>query len=212
MSYAVTRPNSLSYFRRAGWVLRAWMKNPTQVATVCPSSPYLTQAIADRDCVRHADTIVELGPGAGGTTLGLLERMSANGRLVAIEKTGELAAAAAEIVDPRLHVEHADAQNLCRVLGDLDISTVDVVVSGIPFSALPVPVAKRIMQSVHQSLAPGGRFIAYQFRPDVCEFARPLFGPPTTETVMLNVPPLRIHVWEKVETRDPVVPETVINA
>ncbi len=211
MSYAMRRTNSSSYLRRAGWVLRAWMREPMQVATVCPSSPYLTQAISDRDCVRRASTVVELGPGAGGTTLALLEQMMPESKLIAIEKTSELAAATAEIDDPRLRVEHADAQDLIDVIAQHGVSSVDVVISGIPFSSLPQPVAKQIMQSIHRVLSPGGHLVAYQFRPDVCDYARPLFGPRTTKTVALNLPPLQIHTWEKVETPKHAKPRVAIN-
>jgi phospholipid N-methyltransferase len=73
-----------------------------------------------------------------------------------------------------------------------------VVVSGIPFSTMPKTIGERIVHAVHGALAPGGAFIAYQFRPEVARLAEPLFGVAgRTEMVMRNIPPMRIWRWEK---------------
>tara|TARA_R110002049_G_scaffold4601_4_gene31882 strand:- start:122418 stop:123002 length:585 start_codon:yes stop_codon:yes gene_type:complete len=179
-------------------VLKAWIQQPFQVASVCPSSTYLTEAIADRHCIRSANVVVELGPGAGDTTLALLKRMGPNSRLLAIEKSPELAEATREIDDPRLTTVHGDASELIDILAQQNISCVDVVVSGIPFSALPTGTAKRITRSIHHVLSPGGTFIAYQLREDIRSFARPLFGPAKTQSVAFNLPPLQVYSWTKI--------------
>ncbi len=190
--------SELSFTNRLMSVLKAWVNHPTQVATVVPSSRRLIENIADRDCVKQAKSIIELGPGAGGTTIGLLTRMRPDANLLAIEKTAAFDEVLSRLRDPRLTVEIADATNLLNYMAERSLGRVDVVVSGIPFSSIPSTVARRIVQSVYESLQPGGTFIAYQLHNDVEKYARPLFGPSDCETVLWNLPPLKVFSWRKI--------------
>ncbi len=187
----------VSFGRRVLFVLKAWLRNPTDVATICPSSPFLTEHLANRDCVREAERIIELGPGAGGTTQALLDSMRPDAVLLAVEKTPDFAEALEAIIDPRLQFTIADASDLINIVLRHELGPVDVVVSGIPFSSLPESVAEKITQSIHKVLRPGGIFIAYQFRSNVKNYAGPLFGPASTELIPLNLPPLTAFAWAK---------------
>lgn len=198
MTLSIPTKRTRSLTARFACVLRAFFKKPMQVATIVPSSGRLIRSVADRESVRAAQAVVELGPGAGGTTEGLLANMRADARLLAIEKTAVFDEALAEIHDPRLDVEIADATDLLSLLLDHGMGQVDVIVSGIPFSSLPAATCRTIMQSIYQSLKPGGTFIAYQLHGDVKHYARPLFGPPTRDYVRWNLPPLTVYTWTKV--------------
>ncbi|MCO8122042.1 SAM-dependent methyltransferase [Stieleria sp. TO1_6] len=197
---APTEPSTPSFLKRALCVLKAWAKQPLQVATVLPSSSFLMDNIGQRECIAEAQIVVELGPGAGGTTEVLLQNMKPDSRLIAIEKTEAFMESLHQIQDPRLTVINGDAVNLVTILRDQGIAHADVVVSGIPFSALPADTAKKITQSIHASLHCGGTFIAYQLRSDVESFARPYFGPSRRESVPLNIPPLNVYAWQKIES------------
>ena len=194
---AVEHPHSNSYARRTLRVLKAWFKQPSQVATICPSSPQLLREIAERECVRNAERVIELGPGAGGTTLALLEQMRPDAGLLAVEKTRDLAEALKAIDDDRLIDHCGDAADLISICHQHDFHPVDVVVSGIPFSALPRPTAEQIMNAVAELLRPGGRLIAYQLHDDVQRYAAPLFSNPSIRSVPLNLPPLKVFCWTK---------------
>jgi len=197
MAFTLERPATSSYARRAACVFKAWLKQPTQVATVFPSSIFLTEFIARRDCVRRANTVVELGPGAGGTTLALLEAMKPDARLLAVEKTPDFADALDEIQDPRLTSRLGDAVDLMDILRTQGLSKADVIVSGIPFSSIPKTTAIQISRAIDEALPVGGTFIAYQLRDDILHYGRPLWGAPQTQFVMRNLPPLRVYAWTK---------------
>lgn len=198
MSTALAAAKQPAFAKRAWCVLSAWLRNPAGVATVCPSSPFLTEQLADRDCIREASRIIELGPGAGGTTEALLNGMRCDAELLAVEKTESFAEILGQIDDPRLSVEIADAADLISIVVKRGFGKADVVVSGIPFSHLPPVTAKRITQSIYEVLRPGGTFIAYQMKADVEAYARPDFGPAKTEHILMNLPPLRVFIWDKV--------------
>jgi hypothetical protein len=53
------------------------------------------------------------------------------------------------------------------------------------------------VREVHEALAPGGRFVAYQVRDRVEILGREVFGPARVQTELLNVPPMRVYRWEK---------------
>ena len=189
---------------RLGCVMKAFLHHPGQVATVMPSSTKLISTVANRQCVQEATTVVELGPGAGGTTTGLLSNMRPDSNLLAIEKTQAFDEALGQISDPRLRVEYADAIRLLEYLQEYKLGLVDVVVSGIPFSSIPKSVANRIAQSVYEALRTGGTFIAYQLHDDVERYTRPLFGPPRTDHVLWNLPPLTVYSWTKIDVEQRV--------
>lgn len=199
MSVSLEQPTVRPLASRLGCVVKAFLRNPGQVATVAPSSSRLIDAIAYRACVHQASTVVELGPGAGGTTAGLLSNMRPDSTLLAIEKTEAFDEVLDQIVDPRLRLEYADAMRLLEFLQEHNLGLVDVVVSGIPFSSIPQFVGKRIAQSVYDALRPGGTFIAYQLHNDIEQYTRPLFGPPKTDRVLWNLPPLTVYAWTKVD-------------
>ena len=125
--------------------------------------------------------------------------MRPNSTLLAIEKTQLFDEALDRISDPRLSVEYADAADLLELLQEHSLGIVDVVVSGIPFSSVPNGVGKQIVQSVYAALRPGGTFIAYQLQNDVERYTRPLFGPPETDRVLWNFPPLTVYSWTKID-------------
>jgi hypothetical protein len=53
------RTQPASFTERLGVVLKAWWKQPNQVATVIPSSSHLVEAVTRRDSIRHGKVIVK---------------------------------------------------------------------------------------------------------------------------------------------------------
>ena len=62
---------------------------------------------------------------------------------------------------------------------------------------MPESVGERILHEVWAALAPGGRFIAYQFRDRVAVLGRRILGEPEMDLELLNVPPMRVYRWRK---------------
>jgi len=185
------------YPARTAAVVHAWMKKPRQVATIFPSSPALTHCIADRNCIRNAKCIVELGPGTGDTTAALLQHASPDSQVLAIELESEFIPALQSIADPRLAVQLGDAMDLEQFVNQHRFAAPDVIVSGIPFSAVPPATAHAIMANIARALPDNGVLIAYQLRSHVEQYARPFFDLQQVQTVWMNLPPLRVYQWTK---------------
>jgi phospholipid N-methyltransferase len=178
----------------ANWTFfQAFLKSPTTVASMIPSSRFLERRVVRAARLEHADTVVELGAGTVGTTRALLSALRPEARLVAIERTAELARALCELTDPRLAVVEGCASS---IVGQVGQRQADAVISGIPFSTLPSHLADVIIREVRQALRPGGRFVAYQFSDRVADYARPIFGAPVIEHELCNFPPLRVYTWQ----------------
>ncbi|MCC7082160.1 MAG: methyltransferase domain-containing protein [Burkholderiales bacterium] len=148
--------------------------------------------------VAQARTVVELGPGTGGTTQALLRALPHEGRLLAIEIDQRLAELVrTELRDPRLIAHRGSAEQIKAALAQYDLPAPDVVLSGIPFSTMPRQIGKKILREIRSVLAPGGRFVAYQVRDRVAVLGRDFFGDAEADIELLNVPPVRVWCWRK---------------
>ena len=184
------RTNGLAFFL-------GFLRQPELVGSVIPSSRFLERRVVDVADIASARTVVELGPGTGGTTRAILEALPADGRLLTMEIDPEFVALLRRNGDPRLVVHHASAERIREALQERVLPAPDVVISGIPFSTMPREQGRGILRAVWSSLAPGGRFVAYQFRGHVARLERELLGRPDTEVELLNVPPMRVYRWRK---------------
>ncbi len=174
-----------------------FLKNPKQVASIVPSSRFLERRVVEVAGIRSAETIVELGSGTGGTTRAILRAMPPHAKLLSIEVNPLFHASLDRIDDPRLIAHNGSADELVVTLSLHGLDAPDAVVSGIPFSKMSRSSASRILATISSVLAPGGRFVAYQFHNRVESLCRPLFGPGQTEVEFLNIPPTRVYSWEK---------------
>ena len=177
---------------------QGFLREPQQVGSVIPSSRFLERRLVKISAVRHARMVVELGPGTGGTTHALLRAMPAGARLLAIEIDPRFSAMLrAEITDPRFIVHAGSAEDIAAMLASHGLPVPEVVISGIPFSTMPATVGENILRAVWTSLAPGGRFVAYQFRDRIAVLGRHILGRPEVDVELLNVPPMRVYCWRK---------------
>jgi phospholipid N-methyltransferase len=174
-----------------------FIRSPGLVGSVIPSSRFLERRIVQTARISTARNVVELGPGTGGTTRAILRALAPDSRLLAIELSRRFASLLAAHPDPRLCVHHGSATDIGPALAAHGMQAPDVVLSGIPFSTMPARVGREILAQVWEKLAPGGQFVAYQFRDRVAVLGSEIFGPPRVKVEMLNVPPMRFYCWRK---------------
>ncbi|HYF21542.1 MAG TPA: methyltransferase domain-containing protein [Ramlibacter sp.] len=178
--------------------LRGFLRNPAQVGSVVPSSDRLEQRLVRSAGIAQARTVVELGPGTGGTTAAFLQALPTGGRLLAIELNPDFHRHLHDsIADPRLLLELGSAERLAEYLAARRLAAPDAIVSGIPFSTMPAEVSDRIAATIAQVLRPGGRFVAYQVRAHVAGYVSPYLGTPDKQWEWINVPPVRVFTWVK---------------
>lgn len=178
--------------------LRGFLRHPERVGSVVPSSRFLEQRIVRAGALGRARVAVELGPGTGGTTRAFLRALPEDSSLLTIEIDPRFAERLEEeVADPRLVVHRGSAEQVREALAAHGHGHADVIVSGIPFSTMPEETGRRILERVWDALAPGGRFVAYQFRDRVADLGAEIAGPPEVELELRNVPPMRVYSWKK---------------
>ncbi len=182
----------------AAWMFfRRFLRHPTTVASIVPSSRFLTRRLADVARMGPSHHVVELGPGTGCTTRALLRVMPRDARLLAIDLDEAFVENLRAEGDERLIVHHGSAERLHEIVQRHGMQAPDLVVSGIPFSTMPPECARRIVHQVWTALVPGGRFLAYQLRGHVARFAGERMGRPQVRIEVRNLPPMRIYTWHK---------------
>jgi phospholipid N-methyltransferase len=177
--------------------LRGFLRNPALIGSVIPSSPFLERRVVEAAGIAHSRTVVELGPGTGGTTRAILRALPRRAHLLAIEINPDFVNYLKAYPDPRLDVYLGSAEHIRGALETLDHTRPDAVVSGIPFSTMPAEVGRKILREIWDCLAPDGRFVAYQLMQRVAFLEPLLLGAPHVQLELLNVPPLRVYSWHK---------------
>lgn len=179
--------------------MKSAVVKPMQVAYLLPSSPWLVKRIAKEARLTGAKRIVELGPGIGVTTRAILGAMDSDAELLALEVNPKFVQHINKTIsDPRLTTKNQGAENLLQIMDKQGWKSVDVVIAGMPFSTLPKGLDRKIVTTIHQSLKPGGLFLASQMRDHVNKLATPLFGGLIEKkTEYKNLPPMKVFVWKK---------------
>ena len=177
--------------------LKGFLREPKGVGSVIPSSRFLERKMVRTAGVAQAESVIELGPGTGGTTRAILAAMPESATLLAIELDPMFADHVRTIDDRRLIVHQGSAENLAELIAAHRLRAPNAILSGIPFSTMPEDVGTRIIEAIRDVLAPGGCFVAYQFRGAVADRARPILGEPEVSPEFLNIPPMRVYCWRK---------------
>ena len=177
---------------------REFLKHPVMVGSIIPSSRQCIDHMLGRVDWAATKVFVEYGPGVGTFTRPILERMSADATLVAIDTNKDfIDYLGRHIPDSRLQRCHGSAAEVGAILAGLGFEHADYVLSGLPFSTLPAGVGDEIAGETAAALRPGGAFLVYQFSPKVKRFLDPHFARIDHEFELINIPPCQLYwAWK----------------
>lgn len=171
------------------WITR-FLKAPQTIGSVAPSSTFLGKLMT-QDIPSQAK-VLELGPGDGAITAHLYTRLQTPTQLTLIELDPELATVC------RARFPHATT-----ITGDIenilmnDTQTYDVIVSGIPFAALPKAKRVALFQLISKRLNLGGRFVMFQYSLTSKTELREIFSSVDIRFTPLNIPPAFVYVAKR---------------
>lgn len=177
--------------------LQEFLKHPLQIGSIIPSSRFLERRLVETAGVSSAKTIVELGPGTGGTTRKILQAMNPDANLLSIETNPNFHSLVSGIEDDRLIAHLGDAHSLREIIRMYGLDAPEVVISGIPFSTMSHTMGTQIIDTILSVLAPSGCFVAYQVSKRITSLCQPLLGSGQVEMELRNIPPMRVCRWEK---------------
>ena len=92
--------------------LQGFLQRPQVVGSVIPSSRFLERRIVSIAAIARARTVVELGPGTGGTTRAVLDALPRESKLCAIEINPRFVSLLRNNPDSRLTVHLGGAENI----------------------------------------------------------------------------------------------------
>ncbi len=172
-----------------------FIRHPMMLGSIIPSSRFLVNQVLEPVDWERAKVIVEYGPGVGTIAGEILKRMRPDTHLIAIETNNDFVRFLAKsLPDPRLHVVHDSAAEVQNVLQRLGLPPANYIVSGIPLGSMPEPVRMNIVSNSRAALAPGGKFLVYQFTSRALPALERTFGHVRRSFERRNLPPAQLFV------------------
>jgi len=177
-----------------GMFLQGFFKHPVMVGSIVPSSDKLIRKMLAPVDWANTKVFVEYGPGVGTFCRPILDQLAPDAQLIAIDTNPDFVAYLRHtIVDPRFSAIHGSAADVRRIVADHGHDHADYVVSGLPFSTLPVGVGDAIGKATAEVLRPGGAFLVYQFSPKCRDFIAPYLPRIDHAMEWWNVPPAQLY-------------------
>jgi phospholipid N-methyltransferase len=187
--------------------LAAAIKSPRQVGAIIPSSRFLGRAMMRLADMENARTVIEYGPGTGTITSEIARALHPQARFFAIELNESMAQVfTRNHPNLKLYVRSvADVEQLCSD-EKLPPASVDVIISGLPWSVLPEALQTELLEATARVLRPGGVMLTYGYHSGLLlsagrKFSRalPRFFSKVTRSkpVWLNLPPAFVYRCEK---------------
>lgn len=142
--------------------IRSFLRQPTVVGALLPSSRALADAMLNGANLDQAHTVVELGPGTGAITGPILDRLRSSTLFLALElHEGHVRELRKRF--PRLRVYRDSAEHLRRYLDRYRRRTADTVISGLPWANMSPQQQEQILSSILECLSPNGTFVAFGY-------------------------------------------------
>jgi phosphatidylethanolamine/phosphatidyl-N-methylethanolamine N-methyltransferase len=138
--------------------LRAWLRAPLATATMLPSGPQLSRALAATVDPKVPGAVVELGPGTGPVTAALVERGVAPDRLILIEFNPDFCRLLQERY-PTARVIEGDAFAAPALVEKLKAAPLAAVVSCLPLYGKTPELRQRLLMDMLKLGAPGIPFV-----------------------------------------------------
>ena len=142
----------------------SFLKNPTSVGAVLPSSRFLSRAlVGDLSSLREGELVVEYGPGTGPMTAVIRERLPRGVRYLGVELSSTFCGLLATRFQG-MSFHCGSAGDIRQILSERGLPRPKRVVSGLPFASLPAAVQDDVIDGLVWALADGdGEFRTFQY-------------------------------------------------
>lgn len=174
--------------------VKEFFKEKKQVGAIAPSSKYLMKKMLKPIDFNTAKVIIELGPGNGVFTKGLLDKMASDAKLFSFELNENFYdLIKADISDNRLVLLNDSAEKIGEILKEHNIEVVDYVVSSLPLAVIDEPVKNVILDEAVACLKPDGKYIQFQYTLNAKKLLESKFKNVSYTFVPANIPPAFVY-------------------
>jgi len=172
---------------------RNFLKHPSMLGSVVPSSRFLVKDLMAQIDWERARVMVEFGPGVGTITREVLKRMRPDAVLLVIELNAEFVDyLRATIPDPRLRVVHGSAAHVRRILTEHGLAPADYIISSLPYSLLDEPQRQEIVAESRHALKAHGSLLVFQYNRRLLPYLRSSFSSVKLGFQLFNILPALI--------------------
>ena len=137
-----------------------FLSNPLTVSAFAPSSSHLADAMTDWIDWSTVRNVAEYGAGTGVLTQAISRRLTAGAKCISVEIDPLLADMAARRV-PSACVRIGSVVDIEAICAAEGVSTVDSVVSGLPWAAIDPGRQREIVRATLRILRPNGFFVTF---------------------------------------------------
>jgi phospholipid N-methyltransferase len=172
--------------------LGKFLKHGTAIASLAPSSPWLSRTTVRNIPWDRARVLVELGAGTGPITKVLAEKAHPDCRVIVLERDPDFARLLRERFagQPNFDVVEGDVRDLAEILAARGIAKADYIISGLPVPSFPKDLQRDLFRVVRKVLASDGTYNQITEMPWVyLRFYRKFFDDVRFVFEPRNVPP-----------------------
>ncbi|MGL4722624.1 MAG: class I SAM-dependent methyltransferase [Desulfovibrionaceae bacterium] len=181
-----------------------YIKDYRSVGALFASSKSLAKSIMKEIDFSSARTIIEYGAGTGVFTKEILLRKSKDTQFVFIERNKKFFRRLEMLSEGinNVYPIYGDAALVQRYCVDLGFTSVDYIISGLPFASLPRNISVRILSKAAKILAEesasnkGGKFITFQYSQYNNVLFSRFFSSIKKTYTFRNIPPAYVYVCE----------------
>lgn len=171
--------------------LLEYIKNPKVVGAVKPSSPTLANKMLESVDFNKVNCIVEYGPGTGVFTEKILARVKEDALVILIEKNEEFFKILTNLYGYKNNVIilNDGAENIESILKEHNVSKVDYIISGLPFTIFSKELSDTILDKTVKVLGDDGEFITFQYSLVLNKLFNNFFSNIKIDRTFKNIPP-----------------------
>lgn len=169
-----------------------FLRHPAQNASVVPSSSRASKAMLNGIDFSAVSAVVELGPGTGVFTREIVKRCGPDTKILLIEIEESYIEPLQAEFGGKAIIERASAQSLDMLVRKHNITKVDLIVSGLPFS-LSGDIKKKLFESIKTHTNSGAIFRFFTYNPPLMKRAYKELPIRNISFVARNFPPLWVY-------------------
>jgi len=173
------------------------IKQFKNVGALAPSGPALAKAMARALPRPFVGTLIELGPGTGAITKGLLRKGIRPDQIIAIEQSEQFV----KIMKSNyadVCILQGTAENLSTLIAPLN-KTIDAIISSLPLLNFSKEKVSALLDEIDKVLEPNGYYIQFTYGKKTSPILnKQNYKLIKSTRIFANLPPARVDVFKKI--------------
>lgn len=176
-----------------------FLKSLRNIGAVAPSGAFLAKKMMKPIRFERAKCIVEYGPGTGIFTRELIRRKKKGAKLLLIEQNESFFRKLKERYEGHegVLIVNGSAEYVKEYMEQYGMESVDYIVSGLPFTSLPVRTSEQILTATRKAIGAEGRFLTFQYSMAKKKFFQQYFHIADCLFELRNLPPAYVLVMRQ---------------